>query len=197
MLQIQKSLAKELMAEVLADRYDVSPAGIYFPRQSVNLKGTYRCSKDGETPVVSHNLVTKEGLLHLLNVSLGNTPKPAKYYLALFSGTTAPASDWKAVNFSSVASEMVSLTEGYTLASRIPCEYDNATFDTHIDNHGREVEVTFATAGSLSVTGVGMLTSATKGGTTGTLVSASLYPAPYTFMNGNTFKASYRLEMSQ
>ena len=91
---------------------------------------------------------------------------------------------------------MVSLSEGYTLATRIPCEYDNASTDTQIDNFGREVEVTFATAASLNVTGAALLTSPTKGGTTGTLVSASLYPAAYTFMNGNTFKVGYRLEMT-
>ena len=57
--------------------------------------------------------------------------------------------------------------------------------------------MTFATAASINVTGAALLTASGKGATTGTLVSASQYPAPYTFMNGNTFKVGYRLEMSE
>ncbi|WEE79473.1 hypothetical protein LZ683_08970 [Comamonas testosteroni] len=196
MLKIKKALAAELLAEVLADRYDVSASGVYFPRQSVNIAGTYRSTDASGKSVDSHNRVTKEGLLHLLNVSLGKAPKPAQYYIALFSGSAAPADNWQAANFAAVASEIVSLSEGYTLATRIPCDYENASTDTHIDNYGREVEVTFATAASINVTGAALLTASGKGATTGTLVSASLYPAPYTFMNGNTFKVGYRVEMT-
>lgn len=196
MLQIPKALAIELLGDLKADRFDVSASGVYFPRQSVNFAGKYRCTDADGNVAEHHNLVTKEGLLHLLNVSMGNTPKPSKYYIALFSGSAAPAPNWTAANFNAVASEIVSMSEGYTLATRIPCEYENASADTHIDNYGREVEVTFATAASINVTGAALLTASGKGATTGTLVSASLYPAPYTFMNGNTFKAGYRLEMS-
>ena len=197
MLKIQSSLAQALLADAQADRYEVSDSGIYFPRQSVNMAGKYRMSQAGAEPVESHNLLTKEGLIHLLNVSLGKVAKPAQYYIALISGNTAPASNWQAANFTAVASEIVSLSEGYTLATRIPWDAENAAADTHIDNYGREVEVTFATAASINVTGAALLTAAGKGATTGTLVSASLYPAPYTFMNGNTFKVGYRLEMTQ
>ena len=195
MLTIEQSLARALLESVHAQRYEYTKEGVVFPREAAMLAGVYTVHAPGGRRE-HRNLVTKEGLLHLLNVALGTTPKPTGYYIALFSGSSAPASNWAASNFSTVASELVSLTEGYTLATRIPITFANASADTHIDNHGNEVEVTFATSNAVNVTGSALLTSAAKGSTTDTLVSASLYPAAYTFQNGNTFKVGYRLELT-
>ncbi|RMX08487.1 hypothetical protein D8I35_05260 [Corticibacter populi] len=195
MLNIQKNLARDLLASTLADRFDITDSGLVFPRESVKVAGLYTPTVDGIVQS-SRNLVTKEGLLHLLNVALGSTPKPAGYFVALFSGSTAPASNWAASNFASVAGEIVSSSEGYTLATRIPWTSTNASADTHIDNYASEVEVTFATSATVNVTGSALLTASAKGATTGVLVSATLYDAPYTFQNGNTFRVGYRLEMT-
>lgn len=196
MLNIDKKLAAAMLASVHADNYEYTDGGLVFPRESAKLVGIYTVKANGGDDEEKKNLVVKEGLIHLLNVALGNTPKPAGYFLALFSGSTAPAHNWSAANFPTVASELVSLSEGYTLATRIPVTTTNASADTHIDNYGSEVEVTFATASTINVTGTALLTASAKGATTGVLVSASLYPAPYTFQNGNTFKTGYRLEMT-
>ena len=196
MLNLKKSLAQSMLASVLADNYELTDSGIVFPRESIKISGTYRMDVDGQV-TESKNLVTKEGMIHLLNVSLGNTPKPAAYYIALFTGSTAPALNWTGSNFAAAASELVSLTEGYTLATRIPLETTNASADTHIDNYGKETEITFATASTIRVTGAALLTASAKGATSGVCVSASLYPGEYTFHDGNTFKVGYRLNATQ
>ncbi len=173
----------------------MSAEGIYFPRQGILASGEYFDRvNDGEWQRTS-NLIVNEGLTHLLNVALGTTPKPAGYFLALFSGATAPAANWTAANFASVASEIVSLTEGYTSATR-PVWTPVNTSGNSIDNMASVASVTIATAGTLNVTGAALLTNSTKGGTTGVLVSATKYAAARTFQNGDVYNIGYRLSLT-
>lgn len=190
------NLRQELAAEIRAERFDVTPHGIYFPRQGALANGEYfgrvnggAWGKEGD------NLIPVEGLAHILNVSLGTTAKPAGHYLALFSGATAPAPNWSAASFAAVASEIVSQTEGYTAATRPVWTPANTTTGS-IDNMAAVASLTIATASQLNVTGAAMLTNSARGGTTGALVSASLYAAPRVFQNGDIYELGYRINLT-
>ncbi|MFW1665778.1 hypothetical protein [Acinetobacter ursingii] len=186
---------KELVQALNDDAYDISSEGIYFPRQGVLASGEYFDRVNGGEWQRTSNMIVNEGLTHLLNVALGTTPKPAGYFLALFSGATAPAANWTAANFASVASEIVSLTEGYTSATR-PVWTPTNTGSNSIDNMASVASVTIATAATLNVTGAALLTNSTKGGTTGVLVSATKYAAARTFQNGDVYDIGYRLSLT-
>lgn len=190
------NLRQELAADIAAERFDVTKHGIYFPRQGVLANGEYfgrvnggAWAKEGD------NLIPTEGLAHILNVSLGTTAKPAGLYLALFSGATAPAANWGAASFAAVASEIVSQTEGYTAATR-PVWTPVNTNTGSIDNLASVASLTIATASQLNVTGAALLTNSTRGGTTGALVSASLYAAPRVFQNGDIYELGYRINLT-
>ena len=190
------NLRQELAADIAAERFDVTANGIYFPRQGVVANGEYfgrvnggAWAKEGD------NLIPIEGLAHLLNVALGTTAKPAGLYLALFSGATAPAANWGAASFAAVASEIVSQTEGYTAATR-PVWTPVNTNTGSIDNLASVASLTIATASQLNVTGAALLTNSTRGGTTGALVSASLYAAPRVFQNGDIYELGYRINLT-
>ncbi len=190
------NLRQELAADIAAERFDVTANGIYFPRQGVLANGEYfgrvnggAWAKEGD------NLIPIEGLAHLLNVALGTTAKPAGLYLALFSGATAPAANWGAASFAAVASEIVSQTEGYTAATR-PVWTPVNTNTGSIDNLASVASLTIATASQLNVTGAALLTNSTRGGTTGALVSASLYAAPRVFQNGDIYELGYRINLT-
>lgn len=190
------NLRQELAADIAAERFDVTANGIYFPRQGVVANGEYfgrvnggAWAKEGD------NLIPTEGLAHILNVSLGTTAKPAGLYLALFSGATAPAANWGAASFAAVASEIVSQTEGYTAATR-PVWTPVNTNTGSIDNLASVASLTIATASQLNVTGAALLTNSTRGGTTGALVSASLYAAPRVFQNGDIYELGYRINLT-
>ncbi len=158
----------------------------------ISFKGEYFDRINGGEWQRTDNIVVNEGISHILNVALGGKAKTAKYYLALFSGSTAPAPAWTAANFAAVAAEIVSGTEGYTNATRP----EWVTVDTNgnsIDNMAAAAQLTIATSGTLTVTGAALLTNSTKGGTTGTLVSASKYPVARTFQNGDIYEIGYRL----
>lgn len=150
----------------------------------------------GEWRKEGDNLIVLEGLAHILSVAFGQTAKPAGYYLALFSGATAPAANWTAANFAAVASEIVSMTEGYTSPTRPVWTPPASTATGSIDNMASIASVTMATAGTLNVTGAAMLTNSTRGGTTGALISATKYPVARTFQNGDTYDIGYRVSLT-
>ena len=190
------NLRQELAADIAAERFDATANGIYFPRQGVLANDEYfgrvnggAWAKEGD------NLIPTEGLAHILNVSLGTTAKPAGLYLALLSGATAPAANWGAASFAAVASEIVSQTEGYKAATR-PVWTPVNTNTGSIDNLASVASLTIATASQLNVTGAALLTNSTRGGTTGALVSASLYAAPRVFQNGDIYELGYRINLT-
>lgn len=189
------TLHKSLAQAIENNQYEVTEDGLYFPEQNIKATGEYFDRVNGGDWVCNKNLIPTEGLAHILNVALGTTPKPASYHLALFSGSAAPAANWNAANFASVASEIVSMTEGYTSPTR-PAWTTVNTATGSIDNMVSVATVTIATTSQLNVTGAAVLTNSTKGGTTGALISASKYAAPRVFQNGDTYDIGYRISLT-
>lgn len=190
------TLQQEAAREIRAERFDITPEGIYLPRIGAIAAGEYfgrvnggAWGKEGD------NLIPTEGLAHLLNVALGGTAKPAGYYLAIFSGSAAPAANWTAASFAAVANEIVSMAEGHTGATRPAWTPTNTTTGS-IDNMTTVASLTIATASQLNVTGAALLSSSQRGGTTGVLVSASQYAAPRVFQNGDTYELGYRINLT-
>lgn len=190
-MQLRKELAKALKDDV----YDMTEEGLYFPRQGVLASGEYFDRINGGKWMRTKNLIVDEGLAHILNVALGSSPKPSSYYLALFSGSATPASNWTAANFATVASEIVSMTEGYTSPTR-PAWTPTDTSGNSIDNMDAVASLTIATTSQLNVTGAALLTNSSRGGTTGALISATKYAATRVFQDGDTYEVGYRLSLT-
>lgn len=195
-MNLKPALAQELRKEMRAERYDITPTGLYFPRPGVAVNGEYfgrvnggGWEKEGD------NLVPTEGMAHILNVALGSTAKPTGYYLAICAGGATPAGDWTAANYPALASEITSLTEGHTGATRPQWTPTNTTSNV-IDNLAAAPTLTMATAGTLTVTGAALLSSSQRGGAGGVLVSAALFGLPRTFQNGDIYQLNYRLTSS-
>ena len=191
MTSLRKELAKAINNEV----FDVTEGGIYFPVQGVKASGEYIERVNGGDWDVTSNLIVTEGLAHMLNVAFGSSPKPSGYFLALFSGTAAPAPGWTAASFAATANEISSMTEGYTSPTR-PAWTSVNTNTSSIDNMATVASVTFATASELTVTGAAMLTNSTRGGTTGALISATKYASERKFQDGDTYDIGYRISLT-
>lgn len=190
------ALRKELASAIHHETFDVTAEGIFFPKQGVMASGEYFDRINGGDWERTPNLIVTEGLAHILSVALGGTAKPAGYFLALFSGAAAPAANWTAASFAAAASEIVSMTEGYTSPTRPAWTPPNSTATNSIDNMAAVASVTIATAGTLNVTGAALLTGSTRGGTTDKLISASKYAAPRTFQNGDVYEIGYRISLT-
>lgn len=191
------NLRAELAREIRAQRFDITPEGLYLPRLGAIAAGEYFGRVNGGAWArEGDNLIVTEGFAHMLNSAFDTgTAKAAGHYLAIFSGSTAPAANWTAASFAAVASEIVSMTEGHTGATR-PAWTPAKTNTGSIDNLAAAASLTIATAGTLNVTGAALLTNNQKGGTTGSLVSASLYPVPRTFQNGDVYELGYRINLT-
>lgn len=193
---MRTNLQKELAADIGRETFDLTEAGIYFPRQSVLASGEYFDRINGGAWSVEKNLLPVEGLAYMLSVIMGQTPKPAGYFLALFSGAAAPAANWTAANFAAAASEITSMTEGYTSPTRPVWTPPASTATASIDNMAAVAHLTMATASTINVTGAALLTNSTRGGTTGVLISASKYAATRVFQNGDTYDVGYRVSLT-
>ena len=191
------TLQQEAAREIRAERFDITPEGIYLPRIGARAAGEYFGRVNGGAwQKEGDNLIVTEGFAHLLNVTFDtSTAKPAGYYLAIFSGNTAPAANWTAASFAAVASEIVSMTEGHTGATR-PVWTPAKTTTGSIDNMAAVASLTIATSSQLNVTGAALLTGSARGGTSGVLVSASLYAAPRTFQAGDIYELGYRINLT-
>ena len=198
-MKSQKSLnpflASTLLAAVNANDYTTNDDGSITTGQGITAKGEYFDRINGGEWTRTENLIPTEGLAHILNVALGTTPKPASYHLALFSAAAQPAANWTAASFASTASEIVSMTEGYSAATR-PTWTPTNTSTGSIDNMAAVAKVTMKTSSNLTVQGAAMLTTSAKGGTTGALISASKYASPRVFQDGDTYEIGYRISLT-
>lgn len=188
-------LASALLSAISANDYTENQDGSITTSGGITAKGEYFDRTNGGEWVRTENLIPTEGLAHILNVALGTTPKPASYHLALFSAAAQPAANWTAASFASTASEIVSMTEGYSSATR-PTWTPTNTSTGSIDNMAAVAKVTMKTNSSLTVQGAAMLTSSAKGGTTGALISASKYASPRVFQDGDTYEIGYRISLT-
>lgn len=188
-------LASALLAAVNANDYTNNDDGSITTGQGITAKGEYFDRINGGEWTRTENLIPTEGLAHILNVALGTTPKPASYHLALFSAAAQPQANWTATSFASTASEIVSMTEGYSSATRPTWTPANTTTNS-IDNMAAVAKVTMKTASSLTVQGAAMLTNSSKGSTAGALISASKYAAPRVFQDGDTYEIGYRISLT-
>ena len=182
-------------AAIAVNDYTNNEDGSITTGQGITAKGEYYDRINGGEWTRTENLIPTEGLAHILNVALGTTPKPASYHLALFSAAAQPAANWTAASFASTASEIVSMNEGYSSATR-PTWTPTNTSTNSIDNMAAVAKVTMKTASSLTVQGAAMLTSSSKGGTTGALISASKYASPRVFQDGDTYEIGYRISLT-
>lgn len=194
---MEKQQTRLLLAKDLAnENFDENAEGLYFPRHGIQVSGEYIDRINGGEWMCTPNLITKEGMIHVLNVAVGSKAKAAGYYLALFSGATAPADNWTAANFAAVANEIVSLTEGYSNPTRPQFVSTDATDQKYIDNFASTARVIIATSSQLNVTGTALLTNSSRGGTTGVLLSATKYAAARTFQDGDTYDIGYRFSVT-
>lgn len=162
---------------------------------AVRVRGTYRCYIDGDLVGVHHNLVPTQGLNYLLDVGLRNQTQLPNWYLAIFQGSGTPAANWTAANFDSVADEITSTTEGYPGSDR-PAWVPAAASSGVITNAASLASYAITATTSVTITGAALLSDSTRGGGTGTLVSASRFGTSHTVNDGATFELGYEVELN-
>ena len=187
--------SREFAAALRNHQYEVSDAGIHFPKQNAIAFGRYTHDVNGLDVREDDNIVVTEGLTHMLDVVLHGTTAVATWYFGLCSANVTPVSTWTAANFTANATEIVSGTEGYSEATR-QAFVEAAASAGSINNTASKAAFTIATATSITVWGAGLLSSSTKGGTTGTLMSAAKFSSARTLYDTDVFNLGYTLSLT-
>src|SRR5574337_834644 len=166
--------------------------GILFPAQKAICHGLFIHSVNGEDERSDKNMWVTEGRNHALDVVFGAGTQATSWYLALFTGDVSVASTWTAANFAANATENTSTAEGYTNSTRPAWTKDAAASSGSITNNAsNKINYTFATASTVTVRGAGFLTTNTRGGTSGVLMSASRFSADRAMANSDILSVGY------
>ena len=187
--------SREFAAALRNHQYEVSDAGIHFPKQKVMASGLYTHSVNGMDEREDSNIVVTEGLTHMLDVVLHGVTALPTWYFGLFSANVTPVNTWTAANFTANATEITSNTAGYSETVR-QTFVEAAAAAGSINNTASKAAFTIATATSITVWGAGLLSSNVKGGTTGTLMSAAKFSDARTLYNTDVFNLGYTLSLT-
>ena len=174
--------------------YALTPRGVLINR-SVLATGRYHHSVNGQDLQVDDNLITAEGIAYILGVAMGSTEaRISDWYLAVFSGNVTPAANWTAANFAAQASEIVSTTEGYSNATR-PIWTPGAVAAGVMGNLTARAVFNIACTTSVNISGAAVLSSNTRGGTAGKLISATRFGTVRQVYAGDAFELGYEIEL--
>lgn len=161
---------------------------------SILARGRYTHAVNGQDARTDHNLVPAEGIAYLLGCGLGAAPRVSEWYLAVFSGNVSPAANWTAANFATQASEITSTTEGYSNATR-PVWTPGAVTGGVIGNLSAKAVFSIICTTSVNISGAALLSANTRGGTSGTLISASRFETVRQVYSGDAFELGYEVEL--
>jgi hypothetical protein len=190
-----KKYASTVLKRLAANQYEVADTGLYLPKERAFISGAYTHDVNGLDERTDSNIITDEGLNHILNVAFNGASATGTWYLALFSGNVSPASSWTAANFASNATEITSGTEGYSESVRQTFVEATSTAKS-ITNSASKAAFTIATATTVTVWGAGLLSSSTKGGTSGVLASAAKFSAARTLYDDDVFNLGYTINLT-
>jgi hypothetical protein len=189
--------SREFATALRNHQYEMTDeGGVLFPKQSAIVSGVYTHNVNGADERIDSNIVVTEGMNHMLAVALDSTTsKLNTWYFGLFSANVTPVATWTAANFTANATEITSNTEGYSETTRQEF-VDAAPSSGSINNTASKAAFTIATATSISVWGAGLLSSSTKGGTSGTLLSSAKFSAVRTLYATDVFNLGYTLTLT-
>lgn len=192
-----KKHASEFAKAIEGHKYDLTDTGIYFPAAKASIvgRGRYTHSVNGKDEQVDTNLLTDTGILYILNAAFFTTPKITAFYVAPFQGNATPLVTWTGANFASNATEVVSLTEGYSQTTRPLWVSATAAAGAISDNASR-ASFTIASTGNVTWYGAGLLSTNVRGDTAGLLASATRFVTPRILSNTDIFACGYEIDLT-
>ena len=137
------------------------------------------------------NTWVNEGLTYLIGaLDSGRFTQETNMYLALHSGATAPVVGWTASSYPTVAAENQDTDIGYT--GNRPLWTPDAAANNIIDSANTPSRFPLvSTSGTVTFTGLALLSRDLRGGTQGKLISAANFTTPLTFPDGTNFDVGW------
>jgi len=147
--------------------------GIFISEAKAQMNGNYETwAPDGLGWQLGHNLWTTEGFNHLLSVAINGGTQVPTWYVAPTGANVAVVNTLTAATFASTQTE---LTSSYSESTRVAF-VESAPSGGSLSNTASPAIITAASDG-VNIWGFGILSVATKGSTSGTLLCATTYPS--------------------
>ncbi len=132
------------------------------------------------------NLVVDQGLNYALNASFGQTSALTSWYIGLFEGNYTPVAGLTAATIAGLSTE----TTAYTSGTR-PAWTTVAATSKQLTNGASRASFVFNA--TKTIYGAFLVSSSTKGGTSGTLFSAARFTTAKQVDNGDELLITYLL----
>lgn len=159
-------------ARALANHdYDLTPAGIVFPKQKALVSGAFITTINDRDMQVDPNIVPTEALNYLLQAGLKGTGALSAWYIAPFLNNVAPTAALTAANYETTLNEWIAYDEAARQAYTLPASPTGGVFSNSA------APAVFTSNAAATIYGAGILSASAKEATTGKIFCASLFAA--------------------
>lgn len=167
--------------------------GILLPDTRLRVGGIFHCEhvRDGEVidSWEQPNLVTNEGLNHLLDVYFHGTTQITTWYLGLFEGNYTPLSSVTAATITSASTECTAYDESTRVA------FDEAAASSQAITNSAS-KATFTFNATKTIYGAFLASASAKSATTGTLFSATRFSSSKAVVDDDQLLLTYTFTAS-
>jgi hypothetical protein len=178
----------------LRDLFTKRPSGLLVPKAQGFVLGKYDVQHFRKGELIDEfeakNICTNEGLIFMLNLMFTNATNVGGWYMAVFTNNYTPVATDTAATITGNAGEFT----GYSGGARPTFSPAAAAQPTpSLNNTSNRASFTFT--GSATLIGAFLVSSATPGGTSGTLYSAAQFPSSKSVSNTDNMLLSYTLAL--
>lgn len=173
--------------------YIPTNAGVLMPVQPLQVGGVFHGQIIRDDKIIEefedHNLVVNEGLNALNNIMFDAGTQITAWYLGIFEANYTPVSTVTAATIASASTE----STAYTLGTR-PAYTPAASSSQIITNSASPASFTFNA--TKTIYGGFLISSSTKGGTSGTLFAAAAFATSKSVVSGDQLLLTYQFTSS-
>ena len=164
------------------------------PNSTLGVDGTFKYEHIRNGKVIDSwkepNIVVDQGLIYMLNTGIGNVSQNSNWYIGLFQN-----------NYTPLASDTAAIFPGAGAGNEATIEYDEATRPvfTPVATNAKVITNTSAAYtfnAATSIYGAFMISDSTKGGVSGTLLSASKFGAVRQMQALDVLNVTYELTIA-
>ena len=101
MLNIPEKYIPELRRAFANHKWDMTDNGMFIAGREVFMGNSCESRVNGEDPLITHNIVPKEGRVYLMKTALGLVSPESTLYIAMFDNAVSPVDGWTAANIGS------------------------------------------------------------------------------------------------
>ena len=180
--------ASEFIRAIEQHQYEVTPAGIEFPRKRLVIAGQFLTRVNGRDAQIDPNIVPAEGIARILKSGLNTT-----LYIAPFLNDITLLSTLTAANFDTQLDEFTDYDESARRQWVIPTDPVAGVYTNEASPATFTAATAVGTGAGVDVIGAGIISASAKNATTGFLVCASKFTGARNLKTGDVLTVEYSI----